>query len=385
VAGLTKFIEPNYAAKELCNWAEEKFNIEVDPEEFIIDAQRGLLKPRDEIVDLLSDRAKKSYRRREIEYPIDHTLATVFGEGATSTENTYGIEYLRNWTRAKYGVELSSDEITGKPMAQLRDKLLAIQEKAISDANVDGETDKLLEGNPSIDEIRNRWGRRFGIAIDPRLIDPAFAGSTKGKRADTDAPIVDQRTLVRHQVRGVFRYELTQLEQYVLISIFDQSWKDHLYAMDMLKGGIGLQSFAEKDPRIAYKREGFRYFREMMMAIRDKVTGMIFRVYVGGKEKQKPQGNYNATSESGPSDDQNYDIANNTRETATMIGQNPDGTAEQQPAVAAPVATATITREVAKLGRNDTCPQGSGQKYKRCCGKFREDGVCDGSGKSVAG
>ncbi len=46
------------------------------------------------------------------------------------------------------------------------------------------------------------------------------------------------------------RQELTDLEQFVLIQIFDQSWKDHLYAMDMLKSGIGLQAFAEKDPRI---------------------------------------------------------------------------------------------------------------------------------------
>ena len=87
-------------------------------------------------------------------------------------------------------------------------------------------------------------------------------------------------------MRGVYRFELTSLEQYVLVSIFDESWKNHLYAMDMLKGGIGLQAFAEKDPRVAYKREGYRYFNEMMMGIRDKVTNIIFRVNTNGREEE---------------------------------------------------------------------------------------------------
>jgi len=67
-----------------------------------------------------------------------------------------------------------------------------------------------------------------------------------------------------------------------MIQIFDQSWKDHLYAMDMLRNGIGLQAFAEKDPRIQYKKEGYKYFGEMMEGIRDKVTDLIFRARIVG-------------------------------------------------------------------------------------------------------
>jgi preprotein translocase subunit SecA len=377
VSGLLRFIEPHYAAKELCNWAEEKFNIEVDPEELILDAGRNLMKPAEEIIELLSDRAQKSYRRREIEYPIDHTMASVFGPEAVAAENAYGVEYLRGWARSKFGVEVSPEDVTGKPITALRAMFLPYQEKALSDAAVDAETDKLLaDPDHSPEALSKRWAQRFGFLIDPKLLDPAYAGSIKGKRTADEETVVDVRTLVRHQVRGWVRSELTQLEQYVLISIFDQSWKDHLYAMDMLKGSIGLQGFAEKDPRVAYKREGYRFFREMMMAIRDKVTGMIFRVYVGGKEKQKPQSNYNTTSQSGPSEDPNYDVAANTQQTSDALKSTASTDSAPQP-------TATITRDALKLGRNDTCPQGTGQKYKRCCGKFRDDGVCDGSGKKA--
>ena len=83
---------------------------------------------------------------------------------------------------------------------------------------------------------------------------------------------MDVRTILTNVAKAHLRRELTDLEQFVLIQIFDQAWKDHLFAMDMLKSGIGLQSFAEQDPRVLYKKEGFEYFQQMLAGIRDKVT-----------------------------------------------------------------------------------------------------------------
>jgi preprotein translocase subunit SecA len=73
------------------------------------------------------------------------------------------------------------------------------------------------------------------------------------------------------------RAELTQLERFVLLQILDQAWKDHLYGMDQLKDSVGLRGYAEKDPRIEYKREGANHFREMQRIVRDRVTDLIFR------------------------------------------------------------------------------------------------------------
>ena len=247
VAGLTRFIEPQYAARELCNWAEEKFNIELDPEELLLDVKRDDFKPAEEITEIISGRARASYKRREIEHPIDQTLQSIFNESQLA-EDPNGVEYLRNWTRAKYATDVPADQIAGQSIRDVRTMLIALQERAMTDANIDAETDRLLAGSPPLDELARHWQARFAMQIDPKLLDPASAGSAKGLRADTDAPAFDQRTLVRHRVRGIYRYELTALEQYVLVSIFDQSWKDHLYAMDMLKGGIGLQAFAEEGP-----------------------------------------------------------------------------------------------------------------------------------------
>jgi preprotein translocase subunit SecA len=68
----------------------------------------------------------------------------------------------------------------------------------------------------------------------------------------------------------------------VLIRFLDSSWKDHLYAMDLLRNSIGLQAFAERDPRVLYKKEGYRFFEEMMMGVREKVTDLIFKATLRG-------------------------------------------------------------------------------------------------------
>ena len=171
--------------------------------------------------------------------------------------------------------------------------------------------------------------------------------------------------------RAFLRRELTDLEQFVLIQIFDQSWKDHLYAMDMLKAGIGLQAFAEQDPRIMYKKEGYRYFEEMMAGVRDKVTDLIFRARIGRATPER-KSNYNVT-EARHEVSQNYGVSENLRETAD-VGVPESGAVQAASESQGEGATKVrqIVRETAKVGRNDPCPCGSGKKYKKCHGANAE-------------
>src|SRR5678816_4648501 len=99
------------------------------------------------------------------------------------------------------------------------------------------------------------------------------------------------------------------------IQIFDQSWKDHLPAMDMLKNGIGLQAFAERDPRVLYKKEGYRYFEEMLAGIRYKVTDLIFRARIGRAEARS---NYRETA-AVHEDVGGYGVGENLRATADAV------------------------------------------------------------------
>ena len=156
----------------------------------------------------------------------------------------------------------------------------------------------------------------------------------------------------------------------MLIQIFDQSWKDHLYAMDMLKAGIGLQAFAEKDPRVLYKKEGYRYFEEMMAGVRDKVTDLIFRARVVGQAQARSA--YRETA-AVHEDAGGYGVGENVRQTADAACRRRGGGGEMRRrggagAAAKAAKVKTIVREAPKVGRNDPCPCGSGKKYKKCCG-----------------
>ncbi|HQY88267.1 MAG TPA: SEC-C metal-binding domain-containing protein, partial [Tepidisphaeraceae bacterium] len=362
---LGKFLEPHFALDALCDWAEEKFSVDVAPSELAIDLERGVNKPADDIVALIDERARKVYRLREARFPIDYIMTMVYSN-VPDTNDPQRAEFMRNWIRGKYGVEVAVTEITGQPVDAIRDRLYKLQDEASEPAWQAKEADKLLGNNPSFEEIARRWFVRFGAKLEPSAFDPATARTLKGAKVAGDVDEdhdVDTRDLVLTRIRQVIRHELTGLEQNVLISIFDQSWKDHLYAMDVLKGSIGLQGYAERDPRVAFKREGFRYFREMMITIRDKVTDVIFRVNVGAPQQAQPtpaRSRYQIT-ETKHEVSQSYDVGENTRETG--------GVETETNAEAEPTRVAQLTRETKKVGRNELCPCGSGKKFKNCCGQ----------------
>jgi preprotein translocase subunit SecA len=364
-SGLLKYLEPMYAERELSAWAKEKFSIEVDPKELLLAGGReGERKPAEEIVELIETRAREAYARREIEYPVDHMLAFAFGgtDGQT-VENAYAGEYVRAWARAKYGVEIPLEHLRGMSIRKLRDELIGYQEKALKDGGLDAEFDKLFSGNPPTESVVEAFNKRFGGTVTPTdLTDELSVQAEEATAAGKPAPTA--REVLFKRARGFLRHELTDLEQFVLIQIFDQTWKDHLYAMDMLKGSVGLSGFAEKDPRIVYKKEGFEYFQQMMQGVRDKVTDLIFRARIVGAAQTR-----NAYRETAAVHEEagGYGVAENMSATAGVTqGGEMQAASEQAQGEGAKVKT--ITRDVPKVGRNDPCPCGSGKKYKKCCG-----------------
>ena len=148
------------------------------------------------------------------------------------------------------------------------------------------------------------------------------------------------------------RAELSDLEKYVLIQVYDSTWKDHLYSMDHLKSSIWMRSWAEKDPKTEFKREGSRMFEEMLETIEDRVTDIIFKVHLEAGARARNVWNVSQTSH-----DEVGQFAMAERQRAAA--QAPQGE----------VKVKQIKLEQPKVGRNDPCPCGSGKKYKKCCGK----------------
>ena len=129
---------------------------------------------------------------------------------------------------------------------------------------------------------------------------------------------------------------MRELERVVLLRNVDTKWMDHIDAMTELRNGIGLRAYAQHDPVVEYKREGFDMFDAMVDAIREDTVRMIFLAQVRTQEQPKREQVAKETAASGAD----------------------DGSVKQQP-----------KRVAKKVGRNDPCPCGSGLKYKKCCGR----------------
>jgi preprotein translocase subunit SecA len=361
--------------RELAQWAQDKFGVTVTPEEMLADAGRGIGRPAAEIVELIEKRARDAYALRDLEYPVDQVLSFAFGDTGI-TDNPYAAEFVRTWVMNKYRIDLPLEHIRTTPIRKLRDELIGYQEEFLEDGRIEKEVDQLLAQQASSPaDLAREATKRFtmqappifyGVRVTAEEIEQAAAPQVD-ERANGNPPRASAngagvRELVISRAKTYLRYELAQLEQFVLIQIFDQSWKDHLYAMDMLKTGIGLQAFAERDPRVAYKKEGYRYFQEMMAGVRDKVTDLIFRARVVGPMEQRSAYNVSAATHE---TSQSYGVSENLRETGGGGGEMAEAASQAQGEGA---KVKTITRDAPRVGRNDPCPCGSGKKYKKCCG-----------------
>jgi preprotein translocase subunit SecA len=364
-AGLTKYLEPLYAEGQLAEWAREKFDIQIDPKEFVLEDARTR-RPAEEIVEIIQGRARAAYTRREIEYPVDHTLTFAFGSEEATTDNPYAADYVRSWARAKFGADLPLEHIRGQSFRRLRDELIGFQEKVMADGELEADVDRLIQSAPSTEALAQSVNDKYQARLTEKDLSPdAIAESEQEGSMPADRT---PRDVVLRAARNFYRRELTDLEQFVLIQIFDQTWKDHLYAMDMLRGGIGLQAFAEQDPRILYKKEGYEFFKKMMSGVRDKVTDLIFRARVVGQTQTRSAYREIAAVHE---DVGGYGVGENVQRTEAELSAGmpkPEPTTGGGGNEEGPVAVKQIVNTAPRVGRNDPCPCGSGKKYKKCCG-----------------
>jgi preprotein translocase subunit SecA len=366
-SGLVKYLEADFPEKELCKWALEKFGIAIVPEDMMIDTKSRARKTADEVAELIEARARAAYARREIDYPVEHALTYAYGGDQGSTDNPYSAEFLHDWAKKKFNIELTPQQIRTSTVPQLRHFLTEQQALFMTGGALEKAVDYLITAHPDREELRNAFNERFMTKLKTKDLQiRAEDQEEDGAVVMVPASPEQLREMLLGRARNHLRHELSELEQWVLIKIFDQSWKDHLYAMDLLKAGIGLVAFAEQDPRIKYKKEGFKFFQQMLAEVRDKVTDLIFRARVVGSAQARSM--YKETAAVHETSG-GYGVGENVAATAaaTATAAAP-AAAAQQTSGGEPVKVKQIVRETKKVGRNDPCPCGSGKKYKKCHG-----------------
>jgi preprotein translocase subunit SecA len=157
------------------------------------------------------------------------------------------------------------------------------------------------------------------------------------------------------------------LERYIILNAIDRLWQEHLYAMDALREGVYLRSYAQKDPLVEYKTEAYDMFVELMANIKNEVLHNLFRSTSNLQAFENflatlPQFLQREHTPSAPTANGPPRGVRPHPSGSVSTSGNGDGAGEI-------TLDLPVRRSVPKVGRNDPCPCGSGKKFKNCCGR----------------
>ncbi|MBM4055045.1 MAG: preprotein translocase subunit SecA [Planctomycetes bacterium] len=298
---------------------------------------------------------------------IEHSMVTKSIERAQKKVEAHNFEIRKHLLeydevmdqqrKTIYG--LRQDVLEGK---YLYDYIKQMIEDSINDmANYAFETKSIEDDGRDAESAEDHFDlsawfkQKFGIQIDLNEVEEKTRQNINEflKQKAFDAYEEKENTIGKD--------EMEKIAQILLLEKIDTKWKDHLYAMDHLRSGIGLRGYAQVDPRIEYKREALGMFENMNMSIKDEVTDLIFKLKIVDESERKEILH--------PLTFIHHEVSGKER-----IQGPPDP-------ISAPVQEKSTSEEAqkerkvepikvgVKVGRNQPCICGSGKKFKQCCGR----------------
>ena len=186
------------------------------------------------------------------------------------------------------------------------------------------------------DGIRDAVFKQYNFRLPPPNED-----TLDGLNADGLGQLISEAALevYRQREAELGPEALREVERIIMLQAVDGLWKDHLLSMDHLKEGIGLRGYAQQNPLIVYKKEGFEMFQAMIERIKEETVAILFRIQLADSEPVES-------------------IRQPDEQKLVFSGSG------------GPPAKKTPKRNPKKkIGRNAPCPCGSGKKYKLCCGR----------------
>ena len=317
-------------------------------------SSRFYLSMDDNLMKLFGSEKLKNFMRRmgmEDGQPLEHKFITRAIESAQRKVETRNFDIRKNL--------LEFDDVANE------------QRKVIYE-----ERNALLDGEDISETIQNIFDDVFNSVIDIYIEPNSLSESWKIPElekhlqnyfvvdADIQGWLKENSQLVENDIRAkviarakelykqkcdlIGKENQAHLEKSVMLQCLDQLWKEHLAAMDYMRQGIGLQGYAQKNPKNEYKIESFKLFTKMLDNLKMQVVSNLCRIQVRLKSKEE--------------------IEKEQQEREAIY--------QEQQRKADEAALEVKMREEAKafagmhIGRNDPCPCGSGKKYKNCHGRF---------------
>ncbi|MFH0855894.1 MAG: preprotein translocase subunit SecA [Candidatus Omnitrophota bacterium] len=212
-------------------------------------------------------------------------------------------------------------------------------------------------GNPSIEPdiegFTTAVKSKFGLPGSPDSSNPK-AGENNNYSNLKEGLLRETANIYENKEKSIGAGLMRHLERMVFLQIIDAKWKDHLYAMDALREGIGLRAYGQRDPLVEYKREAFGMFSQMVASIEEESVEAIFKLEAAGPER------FRGVFSSVQQELSHPEVSGMQKAPESAEG----GFAGPQESE----GVKTVKLSGPKVGRNDPCPCGSGKKYKKCHG-----------------
>ncbi|HEX8753113.1 MAG TPA: SEC-C metal-binding domain-containing protein, partial [Solirubrobacterales bacterium] len=254
--------------------------------------------------------------------------------------------------------------LEGRDMSETaRDELEGVIERLVDEYTAG---DMLEEWD--LEELETQLRQIWPVGIEVASLAPETVN-----REDLKEALDDDAMNAYDDREGQLGEELMRfLERSILLQVIDNRWREHLFDMDYLREGIHLRGFAQIDPLVAYKNEGYTMFSELMHSIWDEFSKLIFRAEI----EIDPGQAVAATAETGSA---TFDYSGGTLEgqpsALQQVAAGAGGAIDVAAASAAgpgnggsDVVETVVNDEHANIGRNDPCWCGSGKKFKKCHG-----------------
>jgi preprotein translocase subunit SecA len=242
-----------------------------------------------------------------------------------------------------------------------------VEEEVISRLEAAGYDDKTGPDESSLEHLMGWLNTHFPIGVH---ID-----DLKDKEFDALVADLVERVKKSYEIKESVEVPeaLGALERYVIINAIDRHWQEHLTEMEELRRAIGLRSYGQKDPLVEYKGEAFKYFEELMANVRLQICTGLFRSAsnIQAFENMLQLLSKGARTQ-GPEDGQAPAAATGAPQASvrsTVTSGGPAGAPGGKKEIKLPMPKPKPVQTVAKVGRNEPCPCGSGKKFKHCHGR----------------
>jgi preprotein translocase subunit SecA len=224
---------------------------------------------------------------------------------------------------------------------------------------------KSLDDQWDLEELAQTLERDFAISLDIKSWLAADENLSEEALRERIQAEIDRAYETKVETYGapVVRH----LEKAIMLQQLDSHWREHLAAMDYLRQGIHLRSYAQKNPKQEYKREAFELFTSMLDRIKHDTVSLLSRMQLKSQEEIDAE-----EAERQRRLERAMQFQHAAPEQLAAQPQGLPDTLEQAQSPEPPVAQ--FVRETRKVGRNEPCPCGSGKKYKHCHGQLAKEG-----------